>query len=211
MSNDATASAAETASTSAVAPSGPRPTSRSLHEVAQLLGGRVWLERQLFERLGAWSSGPGTASARLHLADASRRHGWHAQVWFDRLPELSVIDAEALVVAPDGRLVELFERLDGVPSSVDDDAAVVRLDGYGRVLLPRMIVAYRSTLDRLGVAADASLARWSRIVLADDLDEWERGESVLQGAVRSAGRIEALAASRRSLEELVLGGPLLPV
>ena len=171
----------------------------------------IWLERQLFERLGAWSSGPGTASARLHLADASRRHGWHAQVWFDRLPELSVIDAEALVVAPDDRLVELFERLDGVPSSDDDDAAVVRLDGYGRVLLPRMIVAYRSTLDRLGVAADASLARWSRIVLADDLDEWERGESVLQGAVRSADRIEALAASRRSLDELVLGGPLLPV
>lgn len=211
MSNDATASAAETASTSAVAPTGPRPTSRSLHEVAQLLGGRVWLERQLFERLGAWSSGPGTAAARLHLADASRRHGWHARVWFDRLPELSVIDAEALVVAPDDRLVELLERLDGVPSSVDDDAAVVRLDGYGRVLLPRMIVAYRSTLDRLGVAADASLARWSRIVLADDLDEWERGESVLQGAVRSADRIEALAASRRSLDELVLGGPLLPV
>ena len=32
-----------------------------------------------------------------------------------------------------------------------------------------------------------------------------------RGAVRSADRIEALAASRRSLDELVLGGPLLPV
>ena len=183
--------------------------------MAELLGGRVWLERRLFETLGRWatdaaadSESDGAAgAAALHLADASRRHGWHAQVWFDRLPELSGFDVEARVVPSDPRLVELFDLLDGAEPAT---ASVVRLDGYARVLLPRMIGAYRDTLGRLGAAADASVARWSRLVLVDDLESWEQSQSVLQQLVRTEAQLDALATSRRRIDSLLLGGELLP-
>ena len=185
--------------------------SRSLHEMADLLGGRVWLERRLFESLGRWAGDAAEDSAdgaaMLHLAEASRRHGWHAQVWFDRMPELSGFDVEGRVVAPDARLVTLLDLLDGASTA---SRTIVRLDGYARVLLPRMIVAYRSTLEQLGAAADASVARWSRLVLVDDLDEWERAEAVLQQVVRTDEHLDALAVSRRGLDELLVGAPLLP-
>lgn len=180
--------------------------SRPLHDMAALLGGRVWLERRLFESLGRWSCDAGDAgdtAAKLHLADASRRHGWHAQVWTERMPELSGFDVESLVVAPDDRLIEVFDVLDGA------DSVAARLDGHCRVLLPRMIVAYRATIGGLGAAADASVQRWSRLVLVDDLDEWERGESILQGLVRDESRLDAVGETRRRLELLLLGAPLL--
>ncbi len=189
--------------------------SRSLHEMADLLGGRVWLERRLFESLGRWatdaaadSESDGAAGpAALHLAEASRRHGWHAQVWFDRMPELSGFDVEARVVPSDPGLVALFDLLDGSDPAT---ATVVRLDAYGRVLLPRMIVAYRATVGRLGAAADASVARWSRLVLVDDLEAWEQAESVLQRVVRTEEQLDALAASRRRVDSLLLGAAPLP-
>ena len=157
--------------------------------MADLLGGRVWLERRLFESLGRWAVEADEAAATLFLADASRRHGWHAQVWFDRMPELSGFDVEARVAAPGPRVAELLDRLD----AADGSRSLVRLDGYGRVLLPRMIDAYRATLEQLGVAADASVARWSRLVLVDDLDEAERVESVLQRIVQTEEQLEAVA------------------
>ena len=183
----------------------PSAPSRSLHEMADLLGGRVWLERRLFEALGHWADEAAAekvaGAAALQFAEASRRHGWHAQVWFDRMPELSGFDVEASVVPSDPRLVELFDLLDDAEAAT---ATVVRLDAYGRVLLPRMIVAYRGTLGRLGAAADASVARWSRLVLVDDLDGWEQAESVLQEAVRTEEQLDALAASRRRIDALLL-------
>ncbi len=183
--------------------------SRSLLEMADLLGGRVWLERRLFEALGRWATDAAAdesgGAAALHLAGASRRHGWHAQVWFDRMPELSGFDVEARVVPSDPGLVELFDLLDG---SDPASATVVRLDAYGRVLLPRMIVAYRATLGRLGAAADASVARWSRLVLVDDLETWEQAESVLERVVRTEEQLDALAASRRRVDSILLGAAL---
>ena len=211
MANDPTESAAQRPGPDAAAPPSRslHAPSRSLHEMADLLGGRVWLERRLFESLGRWSSTAGAAPVRVHLADASRRHGWHAQVWFERMPELSDFDVEARVRAPDERVVELLRLLDEVPDPVEL-SATVRLDGYHRVLLPAMLSAYRATLDRLGVAADASVARWSRLVLADDVDERERGDAVLRHLVLGDAELEAVAASRRRLEAVLGGSDLLP-
>ncbi len=189
----------------------PRP-SRSLHDMAELLGSRVWLERRLFELLGSWASAGSVGEVQLHLADASRRHSWHAQVWFDRLPELSSLDVDALVVPPAGAIAEVLELLDAVGSEHDPaTASIARLDGYHRSLLPRMIVAYRSTLEVLGTAADASVARWSRLVLVDDLEEWEQGEAVLQRAVRSEPELDVIAATRGAIERRLLGAAALPV
>ncbi len=175
--------------------------------MAELLGGRVWLERRLFESLGRWAADADAGPATLLLAESSRRHGWHAQVWFERMPELSGFDLEARVVAPDPRLVELFELLDDAAPAT---SAVVRLDAYARVLLPRMIVAYRSTLDGLGVAADASVARWSRLVLVDDLDAWERAEAARQQLGGTEEQLDAISATRRRIDGILLGGRLLP-
>lgn len=180
--------------------------------MADLLGVRIWTERRLFELLGSWVTTTVEPAAKLHLAEASRRHGWHAQVWFDRMPQLSSLDPEARVVAGDERLAELFDVFDVDADSVPADAlTAVRLDGVVRVLLPRLVVAYRTTLDGLGAAADASVARWSRLLLVDDLDEWERGEALLQELILTPAQLDAVTAQRRRAEALLLGSSPIPI
>lgn len=179
-------------------------TSATLHDISALVGGRVWLERRLFSMLGGWVTSTPEPRAKLFLDEMSRRHGWHAQVWFERLPQLSVIDAEALVVPPDPSAVALFEQLELAGSTV------TRLDGTYRVLLPRLVTAYRRTLEGLAPAADASLARWSRVILTDDVEEWQRGEELLDALVVDDDQLAEMATRRLPLERLLLDGRALP-
>ena len=44
----------------------------------------------------------------------------------------------------------------------------------------------------------------------DDLEGWEQSESVLQRVIRTEEHLDALAASRRRIDSLLLGADLLP-
>lgn len=158
-----------------------------VHERARRIGEWVWLERRTFELMGRWAGTSDPAAAVL-FGEMSRRHGWHAEVFFDRLPELASVDAESLVRPPGPATEELVETVGAASATLE------RLVGAYRVLVPMLVAEYRSTVPMLSPVAEGSLARWLGIVVRDDLEEWCRGDALVrdllidEGAVRAAGQ-----------------------
>jgi hypothetical protein len=179
----------------------PGSASPDLLARAARLGEWVWCERRWFEVLGAWSTSTPEPAATVLFGEMSRRHGWHAELFWDRLPELSTLDAASLVRSPGPATERLFEALgtlDGEPVDVR------RLVGAYRVVLPMLVAEYRGALASSSPVAEPSLQRWLQLVLADDLDEWGRGESELRAAVRTPEVLDAALGTQGELERLAL-------
>ena len=91
---------------------------------------------------GACSSSPGrwpprprrSAEIGVYLDSLSTEHAWHAELWADRLPVVSGIDAQALVVVP--------PAAGGVRRAGERWGQVGRLAGLFRVVLPRLVTSY---------------------------------------------------------------------
>lgn len=166
-----------------------------LHDRARRVGEWVWLERRTFEVMGRWA-GSSDPAAGVLFGEMSRRHGWHSEVLFDRLPELASVDADALVRAPGPATEALFGALEASASTLE------RLVGAYRVLVPTLLVEYRSTASTLSPVAEASLARWLDIVVRDDVEEWCRGDATLRAAVVDEAAVRAAGAHQVDLEVL---------
>jgi hypothetical protein len=173
-----------------------------LISMARRIGQHVWLERTLFGWLGEWSRVGAAPQVAVFFGEQATRHGWHAEVLFDRLPELSELDPES-VVAPAGReAVDFVRCLCEPPAPARLPEA---LAGHCRVLLPSLIGSYRRLAAESSPAGDGSLRRWTGFVIADDLDEWCRGEALLRSLVTDTGGVERTTARQRELELLLLG------
>lgn len=183
------------------------PGPDGLLATARRIGHLAWVERRLFEWLGAWSTAPLDPAVTVLLGEASARHGWHAEVLFARLPELREVDAESLVVPADDATAEL---VDAVALAPEAGAALDALVGYYRVLLPVVVAAHRSLLEGASPVADRSLARWVRMVLDDDLDEWARGDALVRRLLADDGAIARAADRQRELESILRRSSLLP-
>lgn len=168
-----------------------------LLSAAESIGHDVWIERQVFELLGTSSATRGAPAVTVHLAGYSRRHGWHAQNLFDRLPELSVLDPEQLVVAPGPRCVELFGAMRDL---VGDPTAA--LAAHNRVVLPSLVARYRHRARSASSVADATTPRWLRILVDDDLEEWADGEDVLRSTLRSSSDLAHVLDAVASIEHV---------
>lgn len=185
----------------------PQPSDElgtGLLATARRVGHLAWFERRCFEWLGAWSTVPVDPPVTLLLGEAAARHGWHAEVLVARLPELREVDRGSLVVPPDGA-AEAFLR--AVTVDPDPGSVLDALVGQYRVLLPTLIGAYRRVLEGASPVADGSLARWVRMILDDDLDEWCRGDDLLRGLLRDEASVARAAERQRELESLLLGSP----
>jgi hypothetical protein len=179
----------------------PGPGSPGLLARAARLGAWVWCERRWFEVLGAWSTSTPDPTATVLFGEMSRRHGWHAELFWDRLPELSSLDAASLVRSPGPateRLFDALRELDGEPVDVR------RLTGAYRVVLPLLVTEYRGALATTSPVAEPSLQRWLQLVLTDDLDEWAQGESTLRRALCTPEALEAALETQGELERMAL-------
>jgi hypothetical protein len=178
----------------------PRTDAVELHARARTIGHWAWTERRVFECFGAWAGTTPESTAAVCFGEMSRRHGWHAELWVDRLPELASVDAESLVVAPGPDTAALLDAMaaDGDPS------AVRRLSAAYRVLLPLLVTQYRAALGTVSAVAEPSLGRWLDIVLRDDLEEWSRGQSLLASVLVDETAVQAAAARQLELELLAL-------
>ncbi len=179
----------------------PGPGSPDLLARAARLGEWVWSERRWFEILGAWSTSTPEPGATVLFGEMSRRHGWHAELFWDRLPELSSLDAASLVRSPGPATERLFDAL----GALDGEAAAVRrLTGAYRVVLPLLVTEYRGALGSTSPVAEPSLQRWLQLVLTDDLDEWARGESALRAALGTPESLDLALGTQGELERLAL-------
>jgi hypothetical protein len=88
------------------------------------------------------------------------------------------------------------------------DGGAARIGAYCRVVLPRMVTAYRSWQVRCGPSSDRPVARVLGFALSDVLSDWERGAGVLLGYMDGPGAEEAVdaAAGASALFERLLVG-----
>jgi hypothetical protein len=202
----------------------------SLHAQATVVGAYQWVERRLFEVLGAWADSEAVPEAELLFDVYSQQHAWHAELLAERLPVLDSVDVDTLTVAPSAEVDRMLSVLAGAqrPPQGDHDSAgtlmgrgsgaaaaggtLLRLVGVGRVVLPRLVAGYGLHLRRLSPAADAALGRCLRLVLRDELEQWQAVETLVQALLRRPNDIAVVTGHQQQLEQLIAetGAGLVP-
>ena len=196
------------------APTDGGPTALPLGRTAELVGEYRWIETTLFTLLGTWVLDVPIAAVQVNLDAQSMRHAWHADLWGDRLPVLAGVDPDALT-RPSRATAVLFDALEGVvpvaegPGStwpaadlegVARPAALPRLAGLYRVVLPRLVTTYTRHLRVVAPVADGPLRRALRLVLRDDIEDWLAGERLLQRLMTRPHDVAAVHGFLQQLE-----------
>ncbi|MDH3752978.1 MAG: hypothetical protein OEU32_03810 [Acidimicrobiia bacterium] len=131
-----------------------------LDELADWLGGSIWVGERLFETLGAWSTDESRPDRRVRFAIGSRRLGEHSRLWRDQLPDSPALDVGPRIVPPRpgwNDAVSVLAELD--PAD--------RLVAFDEIVVPVLVQRVHSLLGRLRAVSDASVIRAGRIVAAD--------------------------------------------
>ncbi|MDY7104013.1 MAG: hypothetical protein S0880_22750 [Actinomycetota bacterium] len=170
------------------------PATAGLVETSTRLGRLRWMELRLFEILGSWVPGTDEPEISAFLARTSYHHAWHADLWLEHLPTLWGEDAETLTSPGPGGAALCDALTAGATGSVE------RLVGTHRVVLPRLLIAYRSLVASVPVAAAGPLRRWSRLVIEDLRDDWATGEMLLQGLLDDDAALDRAHARHREIE-----------
>ncbi len=187
----------------------------SLADAAAVVGGYAWIERQLASVTGEWAALMALPAVQVHLAAQSARHGWHAELWAERLPRLDGVDPEALCRPPSPAVdvaigaLGLTRRRRGRdggagvdrPASVEGGpGALPLLAGLYRVVLPRLVMSYQAHLRVASAVSDGPVIRALRLVVADETEDWHDGELLVQQLVIRPHDAEAAHAYQRELE-----------
>lgn len=176
------------------------PRTSGLLDTAGRVGRLAWVERRLFECLGRWSGDVADPSLAVHLGVHSRRHGWHSELLVERLPELRELESGRLVDAGD----DVRRFVDAVCEPGDGAAGLELLVGVYRVLLPAMLVSYRSVAAGARSVSDAALLRSLGFIEADQLQEWVSGIQLLDALLTDRAALERAAHHQQRLERLRL-------
>jgi len=211
----------EVALTLGSAPAGARspPTALGVRHLQLVLGACQWVERRAFEVLGSWVANETVPEARILFDVQSQSHGWHAELFAERMPAIEGVDPAIYVVAPSVEADQLLATLGGGAMSSDQEdvhaaagapagGTLLRLVGLSRVLLPRLVTGYGLHLRRCAPVTDAPLVRALRLVLRDDIEAWQAAEAMVQALVRRPHDVAVVTAHQEALEAKVAGsGP----
>lgn len=175
--------------------------SLDLQRSAELSGRFAWIEDRLFEVTGGWVVSTPEHPVKLHMANVSRHHAWRASLWRERLPHLREMDVDALVAPGDDHLDRLF----GVMAEMTDpDSTLERLVGLYRVVVPRLVAAYRHHRDLCTPVADGPVMRVLDLVLRDQMDDWLDAQGLLASLVTSDAMVERAGAYQVLMEKMAL-------
>lgn len=165
-----------------------------IRDTVRVLARHRWVERRLFETLGAWSLDcPDPAIARLFAVQA-HHHAWHAAMWDERVPLLH--DGDPADIAPPTELV-------GFHDAVAEPAATLeRLVGLVRVVLPRLLADYEAHRAAAVPVCDGPVMRALGLAVTDVEDDWRAATPFLGSLVRTGADEERAAAHQLRLEQL---------
>jgi hypothetical protein len=190
-----------------------------LGTTAALVGQYRWIESALYRVLGEWVTDMPITSVQVHLDGQSMRHAWHADLWAERLPVLSGVDPDGLTV-PAAPAAALFSMLEGPPhpgdgpdpswavaaeEPSDRPGALPRLAGLYRVVLPRLVTSYERHLRVVAPVTDGPVLRALRLVLNDEIDDWQAGERLVEHLVTRPHDVAAVYQFLERLESAVVG------
>jgi hypothetical protein len=181
-----------------------------LDDQAKVVGAYLWIERRLFEILGSWVISEPVPEARLMFDVYSQQHGWHAELWAERLPVLDRLDPASVTHPPSAEVDRLLVLLTGGAPGQEAAAGgtLLRLVGLARVVLPRLIAGYGLHLRRSAPVADGPVVRSLRLVIRDEIEAWEATETLVQTLVHRPHDIAVVTAHQQALEEVLAGtGP----
>lgn len=169
-----------------------------LIELARRLGSAVWLERRLFEVLGAWVPSTAPSEAKLVLGAHSRHAAWRAEQLTERLPELRELPAEELV-APAGRGVA--DALDVLASLTEP---VERLGALYRVVVPRQRAVLRLDLDLMSRVSAGPVRRTLGLVLDDLVADADAGEVAFEHLVAGTPDVAMATSAMARVEQAIV-------
>jgi hypothetical protein len=146
------------------------------------------------------------------------RHSWHAELWSERLPVLAGVDPDGLTV-PSLPSATMFAVLSGanLPSDVpgsswppagevpDRPGMLPLLAALYRIVLPRLVTSYHRHLRAASAITDGPVARALRLVLNDEIEDWEAGERLVQRLVTRPHDVAAVHEFLQRLESQVVG------
>jgi hypothetical protein len=195
-----------------------------LAQQARIVGAYQWTERRLFEVLGSWVASEPVTEAQLMFDVYSQQHAWHAELFAGCLPALDSVDPDSLTVPPSAEVDRVLLSLAGGAATIDPGAhegqggnytagspapaggTLLRLVGVGRVVLPRTVTGYALHLRRVRTVSEAPLRRCLRLVLRDELEQWQAIEAMIQMLLRRPHDVAVVTAHQQRLEEMVAGG-----
>ncbi len=190
-----------------------------LEASAAMVGEYRWIEHALYRLLGEWVTDMPIAAVQVHLDAQSMRHAWHAELWAERLPVRAGDDPDGWTT-PSGPSTALFTALSGTalpvegPGStwppagedvVGPPGALPRLAGLYRVVLPRLVTTYQRHLGVVSPMTDAPVARALRLVLNDEIEDWQAGERLVERLVSRPHDVAAVYEFLQRLETVVVG------
>jgi len=189
-----------------------------LEAQARMVGAYQWIERRLFEVLGSWSASESVPEAQLVFDVYSAQHAWHADLLGERLPVLDAVDPDTLAVPPSVEVDRMLGVLAGnLPLAPGVDVTMpgvtvpgaggtlLRVVGMARVVLPRLVSGYGLHLRRLDAVSDAALARTLRLVLHDEVEQWQAMEALAEAFLRRPHDIAVVTSYQQQLEQMVAG------
>ncbi len=200
-------------------PAPPGVSPLPLDAMAALVGEYRWIEHALFRLLGEWVTEMPIAAVQVHLDAQSMRHAWHAELWSERLPVLAGADPDGWTT-PSAPTTALFAALSGDqppavgpgsawPAAAEDGfghpGALPRLAGLYRVVLPRLVTTYERHLRVVSPMTDAPVARALRLVLNDEVEDWQAGERLVERLVSRPHDVAAVYGFLQRLEAVVVG------
>lgn len=181
---------------------------RTLQEAGRAIGTYCWVERRLFEVLGGWVEIERDLRAKLLFAEHSLHHGWHSELWTERLPVARGLDAAELVVAPSPEARAVFDALAAMNGP---DDTIERLHVLYGVLLPQLVAVYVAAGAVASSVAERPTIRALTLIGRDDADDLIEGRGLLDLMTEGPGATVELGADLAArLAELDARGGLLP-
>jgi hypothetical protein len=179
------------------------PVMLDLHRAARLVGAYCAIERRLFELTGSLASeAEMPPEVQVYLDSLSMEHAWHAELWADRLPVVSGIDAAALVEVPR----PAKEVLDGIGSAGPAEQMV----GLFRVVLPRLIASYADHEASASAASEQPNLRALRLVVRDEVEALVTGEALVQAFLGTPEAVAAAGGTVVRLESTLVAAGVIP-